>query len=1069
MHAPGSRALSTVALATRAPRCRVKVNLDIGGHEKPAQVSTPHRLRISSRSVPRQRCGFHTSSRCASTAAPSPTAPAGTGEGEGRRTPNESTTSFTEQNEAGQADETLVDNEIFGTRTPRLSGSNSIKNRVARKRVQSPLPPVQLPKHFLEENVYVERKLFEHYPLPKALRDDLKGNKIASIANLTDANKNSRQKNTTRARSSIELYFDYALEELLSFENKLFDLFDRDDVSDFLRTEEGVSAVDKYARLQEMIEDVSSHLSEALQPSLGARAEYKARPFWWWNLLRDLDPQTQLFTGSPMAIKRQISQQIATALTFEYPLAHSIADLPVDVFEAILMAVNQDMSIEAPDNLDAKVARRPINILSLSGYSGSAVCESVGKYVAEGANYDLIHINAHDLSYMVGEYLGQDLAYTRGPVSTLGYRVAEINGKVAKEPAIVANTVAEDADDSDSSMFSVRTSGSWEEELQKIKQGSIDCFSKWDQLKIDKILEHIITAADTKRGPEGNMKPVILHIHDFVELSMVLEGSMILSRLRALVDASWHRGRKIVILGTSASKDPSEEYQKMVRELSCTDFVVTRHIDPSRGLKMSPSPKTDKPTTLQQSDFFRENIANINRVIRNLAPGRDIGVINPQSPTRFCNMLRVLGSYKSTSKMDFLSNSIMPLPEVYRIAQSFVARASAESKDTPEKLAVKCIGERLLVNPLRVPPGQDFETEGTYSQKSTETSRSAEDGKTRGGLKLTGLNEYEKRVSSGHIDREKLTVTFDDVHAPKETISALKLLTSLALVRPDAFSYGVLAHDKITGCLLYGPPGTGKTMLAKAVAKESGANMLEISGASINDKWVGEAEKLIRAVFTLAKKLSPCVVFIDEADSLLANRSMFSSRASHREHINQFLKEWDGMEETHAFIMVATNRPFDLDDAVLRRLPRKILVDQPTRDDRAAILRLLLKSEKTDGTVSLDAIADRTPYYSGSDLKNLCVTAAMCAVEEENLDAAAHAGPDPYQYPERRVLTEKHFESALRQVPASISENMASLRLIRRFDEEYGSRRRSGKKGMGFGDIGTKRTGEETKIRPGGL
>jgi SpoVK/Ycf46/Vps4 family AAA+-type ATPase len=247
-------------------------------------------------------------------------------------------------------------------------------------------------------------------------------------------------------------------------------------------------------------------------------------------------------------------------------------------------------------------------------------------------------------------------------------------------------------------------------------------------------------------------------------------------------------------------------------------------------------------------------------------------------------------------------------------------------------------------------------------------------------------------------------------------------------------------------------------MLAKAVAKESGANMLEVSGASINDKWVGESEKLIRAVFTLAKKLTPCVVFIDEADSLLASRSMFANRASHREHINQFLKEWDGMEETNAFIMVATNRPFDLDDAVLRRLPRKILVDLPLEDDRRAILKLQLKGEILDDSVSLDEYAKRTPYYSGSDLKNMCVAAAMAAVEEENEAAAKHKGPHPFQYPERRILRKVHFEKALKSIPASISEDMVSLKLIRKFDEEYGNRKRSAKKSsMGFGFAEDKR------------
>ncbi|CRK41122.1 hypothetical protein BN1708_016861, partial [Verticillium longisporum] len=196
--------------------------------------------------------------------------------------------------------------------------------------------------------------------------------------------------------------------------------------------------------------------------------------------------------------------------------------------------------------------------------------------------------------------------------------------------------------------------------------------------------------------------------------------------------------------------------------------------------------------------------------------------------------------------------------------------------------------------------------------------------------------------------------------------------------------------------------------------------MLEVSGASINDMYVGQSEKNVRALFSLAKKLSPLVIFIDEADALFAARGQSRSRPSHRETINQFLREWDGMSDTKAFIMVATNRPFDLDDAVLRRLPRKILVDLPLQEDRESILRILLKGEQLDASVSIEDIARRTVLYSGSDLKNLTVAAAMAAVQEELEQAALHTGSEPYVYPERRTLLKRHFDKASGEIAASI-------------------------------------------------
>ena len=227
--------------------------------------------------------------------------------------------------------------------------------------------------------------------------------------------------------------------------------------------------------------------------------------------------------------------------------------------------------------------------------------------------------------------------------------------------------------------------------------------------------------------------------------------------------------------------------------------------------------------------------------------------------------------------------------------------------------------------------------------------------------------------------------------------------------------------------------------------------------------YVGEGEKNVKAVFSLAKKLTPCIVFIDEADAILGARSGNSNRTSHRELINQFLREWDGMTETNAFIMVATNRPFDLDEACLRRLPRRLLVDLPVEKDREAILKIHLKDEVLDPEVSLSQLASQTPFYSGSDLKNLAVAAALACVREEFDAAAAHdqgaSDGERYQYPEKRTLHQRHFNKGMEDISASISEDMGSLSAIRKFDEKYGDRRgRRRKGGYGF-----KTTGESDK------
>ncbi|GAM84478.1 hypothetical protein ANO11243_024740 [Dothideomycetidae sp. 11243] len=327
-------------------------------------------------------------------------------------------------------------------------------------------------------------------------------------------------------------------------------------------------------------------------------------------------------------------------------------------------------------------------------------------------------------------------------------------------------------------------------------------------------------------------------------------------------------------------------------------------------------------------------------------------------------------------------------------------------------------------------------------------------------------SKHEQRLFPGIADPANIKITYNDVHVAPETIDALKTATTLSLLRPDAFSYGVLANDRLSGLLLYGPPGTGKTLLAKAVAKDASATVLEVSGAQVYEKYVGEGEKMVRAVFSLAKRLSPCVVFIDEADALFGSRGQNSNRTTHREIINQFLREWDGMDDHSVFMMVATNRPFDLDDAVLRRLPRKILVDLPTAKDRESIMKIHLKGETLDEAVSLSTLAEQTPFYSGSDLKNVCVATALAAVKEENKLQLEHKDDKEFKLPPKRTLTKEHFEKALQEISASISEDMGSLNAIKKFDEKYGDRRgRRKKQEYGFGGVGFKEDESAARVR----
>ncbi|KAF9362700.1 hypothetical protein BGX34_005657 [Mortierella sp. NVP85] len=246
------------------------------------------------------------------------------------------------------------------------------------------------------------------------------------------------------------------------------------------------------------------------------------------------------------------------------------------------------------------------------------------------------------------------------------------------------------------------------------------------------------------------------------------------------------------------------------------------------------------------------------------------------------------------------------------------------------------------------------------------------------------LNEYEQVIAAEVIHPEDIKVDFEQIGGLDPIILSLRESVILPLNHPHLFtsSSGLLGAPK--GVLLYGPPGCGKTMLAKALAKESGATFINMHVSTLTDKWFGETNKLVAALFSLAQKMQPAIIFIDEIDSLLRER-----RNNDHEITNmmktEFMAMWDGLttgEDTRIIVLGATNRPNDIDSAVLRRMPKRFAIKLPSDEQRMKILRLMLSSTNLEPGFDFQKLVQKTAGFSGSDLKEACRNASMLPLRE---------------------------------------------------------------------------------------
>ncbi|KAE8650266.1 spastin isoform X2 [Cucumis sativus] len=285
-------------------------------------------------------------------------------------------------------------------------------------------------------------------------------------------------------------------------------------------------------------------------------------------------------------------------------------------------------------------------------------------------------------------------------------------------------------------------------------------------------------------------------------------------------------------------------------------------------------------------------------------------------------------------------------------------------------------------------------------------------------------------INTAIVDRSP-SVKWDDIAGLQKAKQALLEMVILPTKRRDLFT-GL--RKPARGLLLFGPPGNGKTMLAKAVASESDATFFNLSAASFTSKWLGESEKLVRTLFMVAKSRQPSVIFMDEIDSVMSSRHAGEHEASRRLK-SEFLVQFDGVTSNSTDLVIvigATNKPQELDDAVLRRLVKRIYIPLPDENGRRLLLKHNLKGQSYSlPTRDLERLVKQTEGYSGSDLQALCEEAAMMPIRELGGNILT------VKADQIRSLKYEDFQEAMKVIRPSLSKS--SWKEIEEWNQSFGS------------------------------